>query len=144
MRLQRIKDQRAEHNRAYQERETQRQAKIRNMLQKQSQEELALIDVKLNSTRERLEQKEKIKVEQLQMRSLKLNERNKSVSVRCQDTFRLREQNYEDFVRKFQEDEKKSQQLLRKEYREILQMYNEYKANKEETAQFTKQRLREE
>jgi|LauGreDrversion4_2_1035121.scaffolds.fasta_scaffold192138_2 hypothetical protein len=72
------------------------------------------------------------------MRSLKLKERNKSVSVRCQDTFRLREQNYDEFVKKFQDDEKKSQHLLRKEYKEILQMYNEYKANKEETAHFTK------
>ncbi len=72
------------------------------------------------------------------MRSLKLKERNKSVSVRCQDTFRLREQNYQEFVEKFREEEKKNQHLLRKEYKEILQIYNEYKANKEETAHFTK------
>jgi len=72
------------------------------------------------------------------MRSLKLKERNKSVSVKCSDTFRLREQNYQDLVDKFQEEEKKSQNLLRKEYKEILQMYNEYKANKDETAHFTK------
>lgn len=61
-----------------------------------------MIETKLSATKERLDKKEKIKVEQLQMRSLKLHERNKSVAVRCQDTFRAREQNYDEFVNKFE------------------------------------------
>ena len=54
MRLERIKEYRAKKNQAYVERETQRQGKIRDMLQKQKADELAQINFKLNATYEKI------------------------------------------------------------------------------------------
>ena len=83
------------------------------------------IETKRNESIERVDS-------QINKRTSRLAERNKSVSVNCQEFFKTKRDANESTIQKWETKQAKEEQSLRREYKQLKALYSDFKTTKNE------------